>query len=204
MKKIINKIREYFRSKSAEQTFTLSLLIGCVGVMLFCAIVRLAGVFWFTADLESVPVPSEFWQDRIMNILYIFEETFVYKILCHTRWSICILIAIIQTVVLEFIPSELAINIINLITYFIIPFCFRRDIWSLIDSTVLYATSLLYSLLFLVGRIGTVDDGAGYNFVYSVLGSIDYKIWYVVVYLIQKYCGGIILWKKQRQPILAP
>ena len=128
----------------------------------------------------------------------------MYKILCHTRWSVCILIPIIQTVVLEFIPSELPINIINLITYLVIPLCFRRDIWSLIDSAVLYATSLLYSLLFLVGRIGTVDDGAGYNFVYSVLGSIDYKIWYVVVYLIQKYCGGIILWKKQRQPILAP
>lgn len=204
MKKIINKIREYFRSKNAEQIFTLSILIGCVGVMIFCAIVRLCGGLWFTADLESVPVPSEFWQDRIMNILYIFEATFVYKILCHTRWSACILIAIIQTVILEFIPSELAINIINLVAYFAIPFCFRRDVWSLIDSTVLYATSLLYSLLFLVGRIGVVEEDATYNFVYNVLGSIDYKIWYVVVYLIQKYCGGIILWKKQRQPILAP
>lgn len=72
VKKIINKIREYFRSKNAEQIFTLSLLIGCVGVMIFCAIVRLCGGLWFTADLESVPVPNEFWQTIIMNFCFIY------------------------------------------------------------------------------------------------------------------------------------
>lgn len=204
MKKIINKIREYFRSKNAEQIFTLSLLMGCVGVMMFCAIVRLCGGLWFTADLESVPVPSEFWQTIIMNLLYIFEATFVYKILCHAKWSVCVIISTIQAVIVEFIPSNLAVNIINLVAYFAVPLCFRRNVRSLLDSAILYAVSLLYSVLFLVGRIGSIEADAGYNFVYNVLGSIDYKIWYVVVYLIQKYCGGIILWKKQKRPILAP
>lgn len=194
----------FIKNKTSEQIFSLCLLVACFSIMLFCAIVRICGGLWFTADLSSVPVPNEFWQDRIMNILYVFEATFVYKILCHTRWSVCIIIAILQAIILEFIPNELAINAINLATYFIIPFCFRRNLWSLLDSAILYAISLLYSVLFLVGRIGNIDSSATYNFVYNVLGSIDYKIWYVVVYLVQKYCGGIILWKKQKQPVLAP
>ena len=76
---------KYFKDKSAEQIFTLCLLVSCVIVMLFCAIVRLCGGLWFTADLDSVPVPSEFWQQFIKACLLVFELSFTYKILCRTN-----------------------------------------------------------------------------------------------------------------------
>lgn len=203
VKKIINKINAYFRSKSAEQVFTLSLLMGCVSVMLFCAIVRLCGGLWFTADLESVPIPNEFWQDRIMNALFIFELTFVYKILCRTQWIWCILIAIAQTIIIEFIPSETIANVVNLVLYVFIPFCFIRQWQTIMDSIILYGVCILYSAIFFVGRIGHIDASGGYNFIYSVVGSIDYKIFIVTMFLIQKYFGGIRLWKNQKRLILA-
>lgn len=192
----------YFKNKTAEQTFSICLLISCVALMLFCAIVRLCGGLWFAADLDGVPVPNEFWQGRIMNVLLAFELTFVYKILCRTKWIWCILIAIAQTVIIIFIPSETIINIINLALYFIIPLCFTRQWQTIIDSAFLYATSLLYCLIFFVGRIGQIEANAGYNFIYSIIGSIDYKIWYITIFLIQNYFGGIRLWKTQKRLIL--
>ena len=193
---------KYFKDKTAEQTFSLCLLISCVAIMLFCAIVRLCGGLWFAADLDGVPVPNEFWQDRIMNALLAFELTFVYKILCRTKWIWCILIAIAQTVIIIFIPSETIANIVNLALSFIIPLLLTKQWQTIIDSAFLYATSLLYCLIFLVGRIGQIETNAGYNFVYNIIGSIDYKIWYVTIFLIQQYFGGIRLWKTQKRLIL--
>lgn len=203
MKKIIDKINTYFRSKSAEQVFTLSLLIGCVSVMLFCAIVRLCGGLWFTADLESVPIPNEFWQDRIMNALFIFELTFVYKILCRTQWIWCILIAIAQTIIIEFIPSETIANVVNLVLILILPVLITRDKFTILDSIILYALELAYSALFLFARIGEVGQSAAYSFLYAVFSAIDFKLFVVNIYLIQKYFGGIRLWKNQKRLILA-
>lgn len=193
---------KYFKDKTAEQVFSLCLLISCILIMLFCAVVRLCGGLWFSADLDGVPVPSEFWQDRIMNILFAFELTFVYKILCRTKWIWCVLIAIAQTVIIIFIPSETIANVINLVLYFIIPLCFTRQWQTLIDSGILYFASFIYILIFSVGRIGHIDTSAGYNFIYSVIGSFDYKIFIVNIYLIQKYFGGIRLWKTQKRLIL--
>lgn len=195
---------KYFKDKTAEQIFSLCLLISCILIMVFCAVVRLCGGLWFSADLDGVPVPSEFWQDRIMNILFAFELTFVYKILCRTKWIWCVLIAITQTVVVWFLPqgNVNVSGIFNLVLYFIIPLLFTKQWQTLIDSAVLYIASILYCLIFFVGRIGHIDTSAGYNFIYNIIGSIDYKIWYVVVYLIQKYFGGIRLWKTQKRLIL--
>lgn len=197
----MKRIKEYFSDKTGEQIFSLCLLIFIVVAMLFCAIVRLCGGLWFTADLDSVHEPSQFWQDRIMNILFAFELTFVYKILCRTKWIICILIAVLQTILIIFIPSELAANIINLALYFIIPICFNRNWFSLLESAILYALQLLYSVLFLVSRIGILDTDSAYNFIYNVLGTIDYKLFIVALYLLIKYFGGIKLWKKQKRLI---
>lgn len=194
---------KYFKDKSAEQIFTLCLLVSCVIVMLFCAIVRLCGGLWFMADLDSVPVPSEFWQDRIMNGLFIFELTFVYKILCRVQWIWCVLIAIAQTVIIEFIPSELIANVINLVLILILPVLITRDKFTIMDSIILYALELAYSALFLFARIGEVGQSAAYNFLYAVFSAIDFKLFVVNIYLIQKHFGGIRLWKKQKRLILA-
>lgn len=196
---------KYFKDKSAEQIFTLCLLVSCVIVMLFCAIVRLCGGLWFTADLDSVPVPSEFWQQFIKACLLVFELSFTYKILCRTKWIICVVVGVLQTIAIAFIPNlnNTIINIINLFLYFAIPLCFVRQWQAIVDSAFLYIVCLLYSLIFFVGRIGHIDDTAGYNFTYSIIGSIDYKIFIVIMFLIQNYFGGIRLWKNQKRLFLA-
>lgn len=198
----MKKIKSWFINKTAEQTMTLCLLILCIVVMAFCAIVRMCGALWFTADLNKVPIPSQYWQNRIMNIFYAFELTMVYKIMSSASWSICIIIAIIQTVIMEYIPSDLAVNIIGLLLFFIIPIVLTKDIKTGIDCTFLYLAGLAYSALFLVGRIGKIEVDAAYNFVYNVVGMVDYKIFYIVIYLAQKYNGGIKIWKNQKRPIL--
>ena len=200
--KIINKIREYFRSKSAEQIFTLSLLIGCVGVMIFCAIVRLCGGLWFTADLESVPVPSEFWQTFILAVLFAFEMIFVYKILCRCSWMIAMLLSIAHTIITALIPTQIWTNSFNIAAIMIIPFIYTRQVATILDSIFLYAVELLYSVLFLVGRVGDLDVNATYNFTYNVVGTIDFKLFIVSIYLFTKYYGGFRLWKKQKRMLL--
>ena len=129
---------KYFKDKSAEQIFTLCLLVSCVIVMLFCAIVRLCGGLWFTADLDSVPVPSEFWQQFIKACLLVFELSFTYKILCRTKWIICVVVGVLQTIAIAFIPNlnNTIINIINLFLYFAIPLCFVRQWQAIVDRRI--------------------------------------------------------------------
>lgn len=197
------KIKDWFKSKSAEQIFSLCLLLTCVFVMLFCAIVRLCGGLWFTADLDSVPIPNEFWQQFIKGCLLVFELTFTYKILCRTSWFMCICIGIIQTVIIAFIPdsNNTISNIINLVMILAIPICFTRKFSTIIDSVILYAMMLLYGLTFLIGRVGYINENAAYDFVTSVITTIDYKLFIVCIYLVQNYFGGIKLWKTQRRLI---
>lgn len=84
---------------------------------------------------------------------------------------------------------------------FIIPFPFVKHWFSLIDSAVLYAIEMLYSLVFMVGRIGNLEIGT-FNFVVSVIGTIDFKLFIVALYLAINYFGGIRLWKNQKRLIL--
>ena len=60
---------------------------------------------------------------------------------------------------------------------------------------------MLYAVLFLTGRIGIFDTESAYNFIYNVLGTIDYKLFIVTLYLLIKYFGGIKLWKSQKRLI---
>lgn len=203
----MKRIREYFSNKTGEQIFVLCLLVSVVAVMLFCAIVRLCGGLWFTADLDSVPEPSSFWQEVIKGILLIFELIFTYKILCRASWIICFCIAFIETVIGIVIGYFAEQTYIMTIYYFlcmmIIPICFKRTWFTLIESLLLYIICSLYGLIFLVGRIGGINISETYttNFIYSILGTIDYKLFCVVLYLMIKYFGGFKLWKKQKRLI---
>lgn len=205
----MRKIKEYFRTKTSEQIFSLCLLIGIVALMLFCAIVRLCGGLWFTADLSSIKEPSRTWVNVVLGILLAFELTFVYKLLCRRSWLICIALAIAQTGLNLLIGytvqnteiKQLIINIVNLVCMFVIPLPFVRHWFSLIDSAVVYVLGLLYGLIFVSGRIGGFDEAA-YNFAANVIGMIDYKLFMVSLYLTINYFGGIRLWKKQKRLIL--
>lgn len=206
----MNKIKEYFRTKTSEQIFSLCLLIGIVALMLFCAIVRLCGGLWFTADLSGIQEPSKAWQEIIKGALLVFELVFVYKLLCRTKWWICLIISIIETGIC-ILTSYLArrweyvqtfVNLFNMFCMFFVPLLFVKHWFSLIDSAFVYAVEMIYCLLFMVGRIGTLDASGGFNFIYSVLGTIDFKLFTVALYLTINYFGGIRLWKKQKRLIL--
>ena len=201
----MKRLKEYFSNKTGEQIFALCLLVSVVAVMLFCAIVRLCGGLWFTADLESVPEPSKFWQEVIKGALLIFELLFVYKILCRTSWLICFGIALAETLIGillgETINNSIVSNLFYMACILFIPIIFVRSWFSLLENAILYALSMLYSIVFLVGRIGNLSPDLGYNFIISILGTIDFKLFFVSLYLIVKYFGGIRLWKKQKRLI---
>lgn len=202
----MKRIKEYFSDKTGEQIFSLFLLIFIVVVMLFCAIVRLCGGLWFTADLESISEPSRFWQEVIMAALLVFELLFVYKILCRTSWIICFAISVCEALIGILIGyltdgNTIITNIFYMTCIFVIPFCFNRHWFIILESAIYYLLSFLYCAIFLVGRIGSIDTGMAYNFVANVLGSIDQKLFSVCLYLLVKYFGGIKLWKKQKRLI---
>lgn len=203
------KIKEYFYKRTSEQIFSLCLLIGIVVLMLFCCIVRLCGGLWFTADLSSIKEPNKFWQEVIKGALLTFELVFVYKLLCRTKWWICFVIAVCETgigilisyLLRNFEYNQTITNIFYMLCYFIVPLPFVRHWFSLIDSAVIYILGFLYSLLFMVGRIGNLEIGT-FNFVFNVIGAIDFKLFIVALYLIINYFGGIRLWKNQKRLIL--
>ena len=201
----MNRVKGYFKNKTGEQIFALCLLISVTLIMLFYAIVRLCGGLWFAADLSKITAPSKFWQETVKATLLIFELLFVYKILCRTSFLTCFGIAIAETLVGillgETVNNSIVSNLFYMACYFIIPLCFRREWFSLLESAILYGLQILYSILFMVGRIGGIDENAAYTFAFGIISTIDYKLFIVAMYLFIKYFGGIKLWKKQKRLI---
>lgn len=200
----MKRIRAYFHSKTPEQIFSLCLLIVTSFTMLLCVIARLCGCLWFAADLTSVKEPSRFWQEVIKGALLVFELVFVYKILCRASWLVCFGIAVVETLVGillgETISNTIVSNLFYMACILFIPVFFVRSWFSLLENAILYCLSMLYGIVFLVGRIGGIGD-LGYSFIESVLGAIDFKLFFVALHLVVKYFGGIRLWKTQKRLI---
>lgn len=201
----MKRVKEYFKNKTGEQIFALCLLVSVILVMLFCAIVRLCGGLWFAADMSKIVEPSKFWQEIVKGILLLTELLFVYKILCRTSFFICFLIALGETLagilLGETVNNAIVTNLFNMACILFIPVFFVRSWFSFLENALLYGLSMLYSIVFLVGRIGGIDTEAAYNFVYNILGIIDFKLFFVALYLVVKYFGGIRLWKTQKRLI---
>lgn len=201
----MKRVKEYFKNKTGEQIFSLCLLISVTLIMLFCAIVRLCGGLWFAADMSKITAPSKILQETVKAALLIFELLFVYKILCRTSFLTCFGIAIAETLVGillgETVNNSIVSNLFYMACYFIIPLCFRREWFSLIESAILYGLQILYSVLFMVGRIGGIDENAAYTFAFGIISTIDYKLFIIAMHLFIKYFGGIKLWKKQKRLI---
>lgn len=193
--KIFNQLKEHFRKKTPEQVFSFCLFVGCFMLMLFCAIVRICGGLWFTADTSIIKEPSEFWQSVIMSSLLLFEITIVHKILSRKSWLFAFLLSLSQLALVILVENNTIDSIINLLYYFVPHLIIHRKWKTLFESAFVYLTILLYSLLFLVGRISFVDGKQAYNFITSVLTTIDLKLFVVSLYLFLKNFGGVKLWK---------
>ena len=192
---ICNRIKQYFRSKTPEQVFSFSLLVGCFLLMLFCAIVRICGGLWFTADTSLIKEPNEFWQTVIMASLLLFEITIVHKILSRKSWKFAFMLSLSQLALVMLIENNTIDSVINLLYYFVPHLIIHKKWKTLVESAFVYALLILYSLLFLVGRIGFVDGKQAHDFVTNVLTTIDYKLFVVSLYLFINNFGGVKLWK---------
>lgn len=201
----MKKIEEHFKNKTGEQIFSFFLFIWVIITMLFCAIVRLCGGLWFSADFSQITVPSKIWQEIIKGALLIFELIFVYKILCRKSFLLCFCISFIETFVGillgEFVNNAIISNLFYMTCILFIPVFFVKTWFSFLENAIMYSLCMLYGIVFLVGRIGGVDDTSAYNFTASVLGTIDYKLFVVSLYLFVKNFGGIKLWKGQKRLI---
>lgn len=201
----MKRIRAYFSSKTPEQILSLCLLIVTSFTMLLCVIARLCGCLWFAADLTSVKEPSKFWQEVAKGALLTFELTFVYKLLIRRPSVVCFAIALAETLIGillgEFVNNVIVSNLYYMTCIIVIPAIFVRRWYSLLDNVILYAMAMLYGIAFSVGRIGGVNAAFAYDFVVSIIGTIDYKLFIVSLYLFVKYFGGIRLWKTQKRLI---
>lgn len=190
-----NKKMGHFKDKTAEQIYSLCLLFSCVFIMLLCFFARIFGILWFSADLSAIQEPSLFWQEFIKGALLVFELIFVYKILCRAKWGVCFLIALIETLIGIFISAlfnnAIIVNSFYMLCYLVIPIFFVKKWWSILENLLLYVIGFLYCVIFLVGRIGNLQLESAYNFIYNILGTIDYKLFIVSLYLVIKYFGGI-------------
>jgi hypothetical protein len=126
----MKRLKEYFSNKTGEQIFSLCLLVGVVALMLFCAIIRLCGGLWFSADMSKVPEPSKFWQEVIKGLLLFVEAIFVFKILCRKSWLVCGITAFTEVVIGiaigELFDNYLVSNIFYAFCYLIVPFFIVR------------------------------------------------------------------------------
>lgn len=201
----MSKIKEHFGNKTGEQIVSFFMFVFTVAIMFFCLIARFFGILWFKADLNKINIPSEFLQEFIKSGLLVFELIFIYKILCRTSWWKCLFIAIIQTIIVAFfafvIKNNIATSIFNLVYIAIIPIFFVKKWYSFLENLLLCGITMLYGIIFSVGRIGIFANEAAYNFLYGILGTIDYKLFIVSLYLFIKYNGGFRLWKKQKRLI---
>ena len=201
----MNRIKEYFSKKSGEQIFSFCLLISTVSVMIICLIARLFGLLWFSFDLSKIVEPSKFWQEIVKGILLLIELVLIYRILCRTSSFLCFFLALGETLVGillgETINNYVVSNLFYMACILFIPVFFVKTWFSFLENVIMYAICMLYGIVFLVGKIGGVNDTSAYNFTASVLGTIDYKLFIVSLYLFVKTFGGIKLWKTQKRLI---
>lgn len=117
----------------------------------------------------------------------------------------CFVIALAETLIGillgEFVNNVIISNLYYMACVIAIPALFVRRWYALLDGVILYAMAMLYGIAFSVGRIGGVNAEFAYDFVCNVIGVIDFKLFFVALYLFVKYLGGIRLWKTQKRLI---
>lgn len=194
--KLLQKIAYVREAYTDEQRFSLFLTIAMIIITLFMAIIRLCGILWFDIDFSEIKLPNSTQQNIIKFILLVFEMSFCYKIVLGRRWTVCILFAGVHSTLASIIPYPFNMICANLF-WIGISCILRRDLACIVDILLLYIFMSIYSLLFVVGRIGGIDNTIIYSYYYTVLGAIDYKLFIVSLYLIIKQFGGIKLWKRK-------
>ena len=195
---------EQTRSKQSSESnrilvagafYTFVLLTGCA--LLF----HLFGTDWFSSTVR-ISEPSLFWQKAIKALLKIFELVFVYKILGKRGYAASIIVSIIHTIGVGFLPVPL-FPVANAACMLIFSFLLRPKFRTVINFAFLYALMSFYGAAVLIAKFGTVGDQAGISFYANIAAALDYKLFLVTIYFYIKYKGGFKLWKSAKIVFLA-
>ena len=184
----------------SKKTFVAGLFYLFVILTGVAFLLRLFSLDWFDSTIVDIEEPDKESQWIILGLLKTFELVFTYKILTKGRFFICILIAVIQTIVTPWLGAGFVQSLADFFLMFIIPLIMRKDkINALVDVISLNIIMCLYGLLFLIGKFGVYSSNQIYSFYANVLGMMDYKLFIVTLYLYIEFKGGIQVWKMKRK-----
>lgn len=193
------KLKQWAYAQAPEFIMTLWVFIFMFILMLAACIFRVFGIGWFRVDCSHIALPSQIVQDAVNFVLFWFEGTFILKILTNLKWSKAVLAALfmsVLTMVVYALLGEPVGALINVICFYAMPIMLLKDksktkITSTIrNSLALSALIWIYGLFMLYGRY-EFNGLSAQNYVYSLLAVIDYKLLFVVVYLLKKLKGGV-------------
>lgn len=153
-----------------------------IAFMIFFALCRLCGWFWFSVEYKSIEVSKwVFW--LIMGIYKTVEGVIILKILTVIKWYYCLLISIIYTC-LNFSINESVIQFgLDIVFTFSIPFIFNRDkTKSILSSLILFLIICIYQAFMMIGRYNLSINGK-YDLFYAICSTIDYKLYLLIIML---------------------
>lgn len=182
----------------SKSIFTAGMFYTFLILTVLAFLLHLLGADWFIATAE-IPEPSVTICKLIKACLKAFELMFVYKMLTKRSFTACLIISVLQTVAIGFLPIGTFQSITDCVLMFAFPILFRKDRWwAVVDTIFIYIVMCLYGSLFMIAKFGGFSTDYGYSFYANIIGLIDYKLFIVTMYLYTKYRGGIKLWMKRR------
>lgn len=183
----------------AKQIFVAGMFYAFVILTVIAFLFHLFGLDWFESNVTIPDIP-EVWQQVVLACLKCFELVFIYRILAHTGWIACAMIAVVHVGLVGFIPEGLWQTIADAGFMLAVPFVLRHDKgYAVLDFLFLYILLSLYGVLLLVAKFGGISGQDGYSFYANVVATIDYKLFIVTIYAYIKFTGGFKLWKMKRK-----
>lgn len=190
------------RFSDSKSTLAAGMFYTFVGLTLLAFLFRVFGIPLFETHVQ-IEEPSKEVQKAVKFVLKVFELVFVYRLLSKKSFTICTVIATIQTILTPFLGAGWIQSSADAICMIAVPLIFRKDKgWAMLDTLFLYLVMCLYGSLSLVAKFGELDSSHVYSFYAAVLNILDYKLFIVTLYLFVKYKGGIRLWKRMKRPML--
>ena len=169
--------------RAHKQTAAILLFFSFIAAMLFFAVVRIFGGLWFKAEFVWHDMPQ--WLSfLILNFLFIFDITFLLKILTNNSWVKSFIVAFLYNIVINFI-SSLSIHFITDIVFCLfVPLFFNKN----------KAKSFGYNLCYFLGIFGyqaIMMYGRGYpmigsfNAIWQLISTIDYRFFILSIFLLK-------------------
>lgn len=150
--------------------------------MLFFALCRLCGWFWFSVEYKPIEVDKwVFW--FIMGLYKTVEGLIILKTLTKVKWYYCLILAIVYTCI-NFSINNKGLQFLSDIIYIVsIPFIFNQDKENSILTSFIYILVIsCYQIFMMFGRY-SIESIGKYDLFYQTFSTIDYKLFLLLVML---------------------